>query len=147
MNEVESSGDALRFTFVLNLCWAICMLLAFIALVIGGSNLPRVVLLVLATAYVWLALQARLRKPWAVGVSICIAVALMFRWLPMVVVNFLMFYAEDPLYLDSPATILVVITYAVLFALPATVLVLAYGLQWRSLARIFQLPRRASDGA
>jgi len=65
---------------------------------------------------------ALLGKSWAIGVSVVMALLLMVRWLPVVSMNTWMFVTGQELYRDPPATTLVVISYAIVFAIPAAFL-------------------------
>jgi hypothetical protein len=121
----------LKFTLRLNLGWSCLLLAAFLTLAVLGPTIPRVVLLIAPLAFggiTWLALRGRV---WALLLVIGAAVIVLARWLPMVIVNVDMFLRDDPLYLDSPATILIVAIYAVLLVGPALILVMLYLVQWR----------------
>lgn len=98
------------------------MLSAFAYLVHGRYSDPRAILLTLGVAYTVVSLFALVGKGWAIGISVIIAILLMIRWLPMVAINTWMFMSGHDLYRDSPATILVVFSYAVVFAIPSTIL-------------------------
>lgn len=109
---------------------------AFIYLFISQA-LP---LLGLVVGYVVIAVFTLLGKRWAWGISVIVAFSLMIRWLPMVLINAWMFISGHELYQDSPATIFIVLLYAVLFAIPATFLCGLYIWQRK---RIWQLIRAA----
>jgi len=114
---------ALKFNFA----WAIT-----IAVFIGiwsitplftyGIDYGRLVFFIFSIAYVFISEQALYFTRWAVIIVILTALLLLLRWLPMVVVNFYMFFTGAELYLDSPGTILVVIPLTLLFAFPSLLL-------------------------
>jgi hypothetical protein len=120
------------------------MLMAFMALVVFGPTVPRLVVFVVALAYVGVSLTALRSKVWALLVSIGVAAMLLARWLPMVIINFRMYLDDHPLYVDSPATILIVGINALLFVVPATLLLLFYLIQWR---KVVSFVRQPSPGA
>jgi hypothetical protein len=68
-------------------------------------------------------------RRWALAVSFLVATGLLAFWLPWVVLNLHAFITDDPLYLNSPGTILVVAVNALIFCVPALLVVLAY--TWR----------------
>jgi hypothetical protein len=98
------------------------MVSAFAYLVHGRYSDPRAILLTLGVAYAVISFFALVGKRWAIGISVIIAILLMIRWLPMVAINTWMFMSGHELYQDSPATILVVLSYGVVFAIPSTIL-------------------------
>ncbi len=101
------------------------MIGAFSCLISHYSN-PRALLLALACIYLIVSLLAMFHMRWAVGTCVLVAFVLMIRWLPMVSVNIWMFFSGHELYQDSPATILIVLIYAIVFAVPATLLCILY---------------------
>lgn len=121
----------LNQTLQLNVAWAGLMWLAFAYLLISSPTGPRAVVVAALSVFVAVAFLALRGKRWALLFSLCVAILLLVRWLPMVVVNFWMFFTDHPLYLDSPATIFVVAVNAMLFAVPALVLVGLFSAQWR----------------
>ena len=125
----------LKRTLQLNVAWASLMWLAFLILFVGSPNVLRASLLVALSAFIAVAFLAVRGNRWALALSICVAVLLLVRWLPMVVVNFWMFFTNHPLYLDSPATIFIVGINAILFAIPATILVALLSFQWRQVKK------------
>ena len=111
------------------------MAVAFLLLVAGRYNHPRAILFSLGLAYAVISFYALKGKRWATFVSILVALTLMIRWLPMVTVNAWMFFTDHALYNDSPATIFVVMIYAIIFAIPSTALC---GLYIAQIKRIWQ---------
>ena len=138
---LNSGVMPLRNTLRLNLAWSILMAMAFAALFIGSASSPRFVVLTLTIAYVGISTAAFRLKRWSLTAVILVAVLLTIRWLPMVIINFWMFFTRHPLYTDSPATIIIVAINALLFALPGLLLVSLYSLQWRSVRLALQRPR------
>lgn len=120
------------------------MLLAFTGLVAFGPSFPRFVVFVVALTYVGVSFVALRGRVWALLTSIGVAAVLLVRWLPMVVTNFRMYLEDHPLYLDSPGTILIVAINAVLFVIPALLLLLLYLFQWR---KVVSLIRYSASGA
>jgi hypothetical protein len=117
------------------------MAMAFAALFFGSASSPRFVVLTLTIAYVGISMAAFRLKRWSLTAVILVALLLTIRWLPMVIINFWMFFTRHPLYTDAPATIIIVAINALLFALPGLLLVSLYSLQWRSVRLVLQRPR------
>lgn len=128
----------LKNTLRFNLAWSIAMAMAFALLFIGAASLPRFAVIVLAVLYVCVSIAAIRLMRWCLLTVILVAVLLTIRWLPMVLMNFWMFFTDHPLYIDSPATILIVGMNALLFAFPGLLLFSLYVVQWRSMLLIFQ---------
>ena len=120
------------------------MLAAFMVLAVFGPSTPRFVAVLVTLAYLGVAFAALRRTVWALLISIGAAAILLVRWLPMVVTNFYMYLDDHPLYVDSPGTIFIVAINALLFALPAALLLILYLVQWR---KVVSLIRWASPGA
>ncbi len=111
---------------------------AFTYLVVGLYSKPRAILLIIGLCYIVVSIFALIGKRWAIGFSVLTAILLMLRWLPMVTINTWMFLSGHELYRDSPATILVVLSYALVFALPATVLCVLYIFQRKNVLRVIR---------
>lgn len=109
------------------------MISAFAYIVHGRYSDSRAILLALSVTYAAVSFFALTGKRWAIVVSVVIAILLMIRWLPMVAINVWMFISGHELYRDSPATIFVVLSYAVVFAIPSTVLCGLYFAQRRQI--------------
>jgi hypothetical protein len=62
----------------------------------------------------------------------------MVLWLPMVAMNAFMFISGHELYKDSPATILIVLSYAIVFAMPATTLCVLYLVHRKNIWRLIR---------
>ena len=121
----------LKQTLILNVVWAGLMWLAFAHRLISSPTAPRAIVLAVLSALVAVAFLALRGRKWALVLTIFVAIVLLVRWFPMVIVNFWMFFTGHPLYLDSPATIFVVAINSILFAIPAVVLVALFSAQWR----------------
>lgn len=111
----------MKNTLRLNLAWSLLIFAAFTYLAVGGYNDTRGALLIAASGYVGASIAALRGHRWAVGFTVIVSTLLSVRWLPMVVVNLWMFVSGHELYQDSPATIFIVVVYAVVFAIPSTV--------------------------
>ena len=55
---------------------------------------------------------------------------------PVVLYNFYLYFSDDPLYLDSPGTVLVVVIPAVFVLLPAVVVLALLVRNWRSYVQV-----------
>ena len=130
----------LRTAIWINFGWAVLMLFAlgvvlFLRLTGGLLGLDLVLLFLAAFSYAAVAFAAVEEKRWAFVICFLVAVGLLVFWLPWVVLNFHAFVTDDPLYQDSPGTILVVAVNALIFCLPALMLVVAYILRFGLLLR------------
>jgi hypothetical protein len=105
----------------LNFAWSLLMLAAFGYLAVGSYNNVRGALLLAAATYVAASAVALRGSRWAIATTVVVAVLLLIRWLPVVVVNTWMFISGHELYRDSPGTIFIVAAYAVVFAVPAAI--------------------------
>lgn len=113
---------ALKFNFVWSIIMAICIGIWSIGpLFTYGVDYAKLVFFSLSIAYILISEQALTLKRWAAIIVIITVLLLLIRWLPMVAVNFYMFFTGAELYLDSPGTILVVIPLALLFVFPSLV--------------------------
>ena len=117
-------------------------------------TLPGSLLLGFLAAYVYVIVSLYRGKRW--GWWLCWVPPLISLVLaaPNVVYNFVLFFSHDPLYLDSPGTILVVAVNAILFVVPP--LVIAILLFWSRtlppsnsalLTDAYSSPLRAQSGA
>lgn len=122
----------MKYALIINIVWSLLMTVAFSYLLIGSYSHIRAAIVFLCIGYVIIAFQAFFKKRWALLISLLVVVLVLLRWLPMVILNFWMFYSEDALYVDSPATIFIVLIYTVLWVLPATILCLLYLYNWRT---------------
>ena len=129
---LNSGVMPLKRTLLVNVGWALLLTIVFALLFVRNPSFLHAIVLGLGALFVLVALLAVRGRPWAVVISMLVAVALLVGWLPMVVLNFWMFLTNHPLYLDSPGTILIVAVYAALFVLPSLILVALYAVQWRS---------------
>jgi len=129
----------IKRTLQLNLAWVFLMWCVFLYLFIGLPSGPRAVYLVSLSAFVVTAIYALLGKPWALLTSMGAAFFLLMYWLPTTLVNFWFFLVGDPLYLDSPGTMLVVAVNAILFVIPATTLLVLFALQRRQVKALLLL--------
>lgn len=106
------------FVLKFNRVWALILVLIFGLSALYGSRLP---LLVAAIVYLAASFLAVRQNRVAVIMVFIFSGIVMLRFLPMVLYNLAMFVFGHPLYQDSPATILVLLVIAMLFAIPATV--------------------------
>ncbi len=123
--------NILRF----NLAWACLLVAAFLVLFLGGPSYGRAVPLAAAGLFAgisYVALNAPRR--WALVLVIATALLLTAGKLPAMMGNFWMFATDHPLYLASPATIFMVIIDAMLFVLPAFILLMCHVVRWRDVA-------------
>jgi len=127
----------MKASFIINIIWSLVMVIAFASLLFGEYSHAKAMIFSLGLVYFALAILAFRGNRWAIILSVLTAFLLMLRWLPMVLVNAWMFITGHPLYLDSPGTILIVILYAAVFAMPATLLSVLYGIQYKKLIRLF----------
>ena len=117
------------------------MLAGFSSLLLGLYSHGRAGIVLLSVGYSVVAIQALRHKRWAIIISIIVAFLLMIRWLPMVIMNGWMFITGDELYLDSPATIFIVLIYTVLFAIPSTVLSVIYTFKYKTILEKYVIKR------
>jgi len=128
----------MKVSFIINIIWSLVMVIAFASLLFGEYSHAKAILFGLGLVYFALAILAFRGNRWAIILSVLTAFLLMLRWLPMVLVNAWMFKTGHPLYLDSPGTILIVISYTVVFAVPATLLSILYSFQYKKLLKLFR---------
>lgn len=106
------------FVLKFNRVWAFLLVIIFGLSALYGSRLP---LFVAAIVYLAASFLAVRQNRVAVILVFIFSGIVMLRFLPMVLYNLAMFVFDPPLYQDSPATILVVLVTAMVFAIPATV--------------------------
>ena len=125
---------------VIQLIWAgLLVTLLFIEL-LAVNVVANGLLLLLAIIYLFACIIIALgsnRVAWLIAVL----VPLIFcaRSLTMVARDVVAFAKDDPLYLDSPATIYIVVVYALLFVLPSLILIALFWRQ-RSALRALLIP-------
>lgn len=134
-----SRSSSFKATLILNLLWS-ALILAHTACILlqrGGTGiwLP----LALSLAF-FLSACAAFHSRLALLLVLIFTLLFLLRWLPMVAINIWMFSTDHPLYLDSPATIMIVAVYALLFAIPALIFSIAYLLQWPTLLAALRKP-------
>lgn len=129
----------LKRTLQINVAWAFLMWLAFCILFVGAPSVPRAIMVLVLSIFIAITFFAVCGSRWALILSIGVAATLFVRWLPVVIVNFWMFFTNHPIYLDSPLTILIAGIYAILFAIPSTLLVILFTLQWRQVKDALRL--------
>ena len=105
-----------------NLVWSVFILLAITWLALGAYNTASAIIHLLSVLFVVTNILALKGKRWATIISAIFVVLLFIRWVPMVVINFYMYFTGHELYLDSPATIFIVIIYFIVFALPSSIM-------------------------
>jgi len=81
-------------------------------------TLPGSLLLGFLAAYVYMIVALYRGKRWAWWLCWVPPLISLVLAAPNVVYNFVLFFSDDPLYLDSPGTILVVAVHAILFVIP-----------------------------
>jgi hypothetical protein len=121
------------------------MLAAFGYLAVGGYTNVRGALLALAAAYVIASVFALRGSRWAVAISVAASALLTLRWLPVVVMNTWMFISGHELYQDSPGTIFIVASYAIVFAIPSTMILALFILKRKELWLSFRSQLPVSD--
>ena len=119
-----------------NIAWSVLMALAYLLFLVGAPSTPRILVFAVSLLFVMVSISASRLQRWSVITVVLVAVALVIRWLPMVLLNFYMFLTDHALYRDSPATIIVVANYALVFAIPALIIVAMYIIQWRALVSV-----------
>lgn len=106
---------ALWFHSIWSIILALFLGMRFLGLPYGAYILGGLLI------YVVVSFLSVMRFRWALAIVWIVPYILMLRFLPMVLYNLAMFVFGHPLYQDSPATILVVLVTAIVFAIPATV--------------------------
>ena len=85
----------------------------------SAEALPGIVLLGLIAIYAFVIASLHRRKKWAWWLCWIPPIVALAAAGPNVIYNLVLFFRDDPLYLDSPATILLVVVDAILFVIPA----------------------------
>ncbi len=116
-----------------NVVWSVLMVLAIGSLAITSFPSAWAAVFGVALGFAAASFAALRHQAWALGVVIGGALAMALRWTPMVLLNAWAFAQGDPRYGDSPGTILVVVIYAVLFAIPGCLLVFGYAMHGRAI--------------
>lgn len=122
--------SALKF----NRLWAVVLMVLHGIWSFG--TFPRVYIFFASIIYGIISIRAYKLERWAIAAVLIFVTICMLKWLPMVAINFYMFYAGSELYRDSPATILVVGVYAFLFAAPSSILFLWFVCCYKALISI-----------
>lgn len=131
----------LRIAIWVNFCWAVLVVILFglrvsIGWDPGESNMDYLALFLAALAYAGISFAAVDEKHWALLICVVSSAAILVISLPWVAYNFFAFLTNDPLYRESPGTILVVGISAALFCVHSSFLGTAYFLsKWRSKAK------------
>lgn len=120
------------------------MAAALLYLLMGRYSISRAMLFALGVIFIVMSVFALYEKRWAIAACVLIAVILMLRWLPVAVINTWMFISGHELYQDSPATILVVLSYAIVFAIPATILSTLYMFNRKSIWPLIRYGKSSS---
>ena len=134
----------MKAALYVNVAWAFIMVIWFGLLLAGRYSETRALTFGISIAFFVVALLTLSQYRWAAILSVGTAFLVAFRYLPMVMVNALMFVSGHELYRDSPATVFVVLIYAFVFAIPSTVLCLLYIFNYR---RFWILVRRGDAHA
>jgi hypothetical protein len=83
-----------------------------------GGTTPGLVLFGLIALYVLVIISLQKRRPWAWWLCWIPPIVSLALAAPNVIYNVVLFVKRDPLYLDSPGTILIVAVNAILFVIP-----------------------------
>lgn len=130
---------------ILQIIWAAFLVSIFGILTLASPSLVGVTFGVISIVYfvATLACLANSIRGWIVALAFPILPLL--RWTPMVVVNTWMFFTGHELYRDSPATIFVVATYAVIFVIPGFLIYLCLILDLKRLLAVLLPPNPIID--
>jgi len=115
---------------------AILMTLSVNALV-NAQSVKGLPFLLLAVLYLFACIRAWGPSRVAWVVALVTPVVICARWLPMVLVNVVAFVRDDPLYLDSPATIFIVAIDALILLVPSLVLIALFWRERTALQALF----------
>jgi hypothetical protein len=123
----------LRFTLT---AWAVVLLGAFaLRCVLSPTKGVVLACLFLAVCFALALMTYRdIKAAWMLCLSI--AGLAFLRFVPMVAYNVYLFVKQDPRYVDSPGTIFIVLVNAVLFVLPAMIVLILAIVHRRSVGRI-----------
>jgi hypothetical protein len=99
--------------------WAILLGIAATYSLWRGGVVPGALLLGLVALYAFLIASLHQRKVWAWWLCWLPPIIALALAGPNVVYNFILYFRDDPMYLDSPGTILVAALNAILFVIPA----------------------------
>ena len=122
----------LKLVKAIQITWSFLLLLIFgVASMRGfitedGVAYTHLFLFLVSMVYIGAAFQCQYNNRVAWWMAIPVPALFLLMYLPMVLHNFALFFAGDALYLDSPATIFVVVIDALVFVMPA--LIIYYGL-------------------
>ena len=133
----------LRVTLWFNFAWAVLMLSASVLLLVirlraGTVDVISIGLSSLAGAYSIVAALAICGRSWALLISLFVAAGLTAFWFPQIAYNLCAFVTDDPMYLDSPATIIVAGITGLFFCAPAILLVAMYAIQFKTVLSMFR---------
>jgi hypothetical protein len=124
--------------------WATTLVAVFAALSLKPPGNSKLWFLLLAVIYLVACIRAWGTGRVAWSIAVVVPAVICALWLPMVAVNLIAFVRGDPLYRDSPATILVVAAEGVMFAIPSLLLIALF---WRHRGAIQDLLVAPSMGA
>lgn len=108
-----------RGMFQLNLVWSGVLLAMILPNTV--ANFPAIVPLIvlgLALLHLGVSILAVRRNRIALRLVIVAPVLAILRWLPVVVINWWMYEAGDPLFQDSPGVNIIVVLIAIVFVIP-----------------------------
>jgi hypothetical protein len=122
---------------LIQLIWAATLVAILAALSLNAPTVKGLPFLVLAAVYLFACIRAwgSSRAAWVV--ALVAPVVICARWLPMVLLNVVAFVRDDPLYLDSPATIFIVAIDALVLVVPSLVLIALFWRQRTALQALF----------
>ena len=125
---------------VIQLIWAALLVTLLFIELLAVNVVANGLLLLLAITYLFACIVIALgsnRVAWLIAVLV--PVIFCARSLAMVTRDVVAFAKDDPLYLDSPATIYIVVVYALLFVFPSLILIVLFWRQ-RSALRDLLIP-------
>jgi hypothetical protein len=104
----------------------------------GARGLPS---LALGVGYLYACIRAwrSSRAAWVIALAVPVVTCAL--WLPMVILNLVAFIRHDSLYLDSPSTIFIVASYALVLVLPSVVLIALFWRHRAALQALISAPR------
>lgn len=120
----------MRIQLFVRLCWRLILIGVAGFVWWSGRTAMAAGFFVGAALYAALSLAAFRRKRWATYLALLPPVLSLLAVGPNVVYNFYAFLTDDPLYLDSPGTIFIVGIEAIIFIIPA-IIILVLSLVYR----------------
>lgn len=106
------------FVLKFNRIWVVVLTLVLIPYFLDGTGFGPYVFLA-SLLYLVISFFAVRKNKVSIFLVFLVSGLVMLRWLPMVMFNFYLSEIDDPVYLDSPGTIIVVFIYGLFFAFPS----------------------------